>query len=322
MKHVRPLKIVHMPRESINIMYSQRKISFFVFFAIALMLSVVIIFSFGQYRLNGQYRLIIKQSEKAIFEFNAIREQMVGALIKKDFANIFTIAYKLNNLNSTLVVLLENELIPAESKLDFANRVDLTEMVLVAQNLGNIEDKTKSSLRLQSQMRGLAEYLLRFDRVIVGQMKAEVVDFQKIIIGILGSILSFITFFLLFLYKRTIFPLQAFLEQIKKDSVLPNGLLPVASSSSEIEELRGAMNDIIKSCRSSSDNEGRAEDQEANDRLAGVVNAITNLLNGIINYAQLLSDSCDKQGEKSSEKKMIGNIISYAERISALLSKS
>lgn len=303
-------------------MYSLRKISYFAFFGVALMLGVVIFFSFGQYRLNVQYRQIIKQSEKAIFEFNAIREQIVAALIEKDFQNIIIIADKLNNLNSTLVVLQENDLIPAQYKLDLANRVDLTEMVIVAQNLANVKEKTKSSLRLQSQLRGLGEYLMRFDRVIVAQMKAKVVHFQKIIIGILGAILSFITFALLFLYKRTIVPLHAFLEQIKKESVLDNGLASIDSSSSEINELRGAMNDIIESCRSTGDNESETVEKETGDRLAGVINAITNLLNGIINYAQLLSDSCDRQGEKRGEKKMIGKIIGYAERISVILSKS
>lgn len=286
------------------------------------MLLVVLVFSFGQYMLNSQYRQIIKQSEQAIFELNATREQMISSLIEKDFEKVSLIADDLHTLNSMLVDLQENSLIPTQYKLDMVNRIDLTEIVILAKDMVNRVDKTTASLELQTQMRGIGEYLLRFDRVIVSQMKAKVVHFQTIVIGILGVVLSMITFTLLLLYRKTIRPLSSLIEQVKSPSVVKKGIGPVESGSVEITELRAAMNTIIEKSRTTGSGEQSDKDPEANDRFAGVINAITNLLNGIINYAQLLDDSCDQQQEKKEEKKMIRSIISYAERISVILSKT
>jgi len=316
------LKIVITQNKLADSMYSLRKICYFAFFGIAVMLMVVLVFSFGQYRLNSQYRQIIKQSEQAIFELNATREQMISSLIEKDYEKVSVIADDLRTLNSTLVDLQENNLIPTQYKLDMVNRIDLTEIAILAKDLVNQADKAKASLNLQTQMRGIGEYLLRFDRVIVGQMKAKVVHFQTIVIGILGVVLSMVTFTLLLLYKKTIRPLSSLTEQIKKPSVVKQGITPVENDSVEIAELRTAMNNIIETSQTTGSVEQQDSDPEANDRFAGVINAITNLLNGIINYAQLLDDSFDQQQEKKEEKKMIQSIISYAERISAILSKT
>lgn len=286
------------------------------------MLMVVLVFSFGQYMLNSQYRQIIKQSEQAIFELNATREQMISSLIEKDFEKVSQIADDIRTLNSALVDLQENSLIPTQYKLDMVNRIDLTEIVILAKDLVNRVDKTAASLELQAQMRGIGEYLLRFDRVIVSQMKAKVVHFQAIVIGILGVVLSMITFTLLLLYRKTIRPLSSLTEQVKNPSVVKRGIGPVDSGSVEITELRTAMNTIIETGRTTGSGKQSDSDPEANDRFAGVINAITNLLNGIINYAQLLDDTYDRQQEKKEEKKMIQSIISYAERISVILSKT
>jgi len=305
-------------------MYSLRQISYLAFFAVALMLMIVVVFGFGQYRLNAQYRQIIKQSEQAIFEFNTIREQMMTSLIKKDFEKIILVSNDLNELNSTLVDLQENTLIPTQYKLDMANRIDLTEIVIVAKDMIKSSDTTGASLHLQSQMRSLAEYLTRFDRVIVSQMKSKVVHFQTIVIGLLGIVLSMLTFTLLLLYRKTILPLTTLVDQINEPSILQKGIRPVGNSSTEIGKLCIGMNSIIEMGQAANRDQQSDKDSDsyANDRLAGVINAITNLLNGIINYAQLLSDSCDQQREKKEERKMIQAIISYAERISIILSKT
>lgn len=305
-------------------MYSLRKICFFSFFAVALMLGVVIMFSIGQYRLNGQYRQIVKESERAIFEFNTVREQMVESLIKRDFQRVANIADSLNDVNSTLVEILENSLIPPQYKLDMANQVDLTAMVILARSLVNVQNKTESSLRLQSQMRKLAEYFMRFDRVIVGQIKSKIVHFQAVVIGSLGVMLSLLIFSLLLLYRRMVMPINLLVEQVDSKSGFKEGFFSVTRGSVEIRKISDAMNELVVEGRETKGDSGFSPNggQENDERFAGVMNSITNLLNGIINYAQLLEDLYEKKINKNEERKMIQNIISYAERISIILSKS
>jgi hypothetical protein len=68
---------------------------------------------------------------------------------------------------------------------------------------------------------------------------------------------------------------------------------------------------------------GKGESPVKQDQqIAAIINEGTNLSNGIINYAQLLSDSFEEKCEGTTEEKIIlGKIIAAGERIAAILRK-
>jgi len=300
-------------------MVSLRKTGYKAFIAVAGLLILVVILGVRQYQLTGQYNTIISQSEESIFQFSTIREQITASLIEQDWEKVVTASQDFKDLNGALVRLQESSLIPAEYKLDMAKQVDLPGLAIASKNISAAKDKVGYSLQLQQQIRTLADYLLRFDRIIVSQMRAKVVHFQTIMIGALGSIICIISFFLILLYQRAMIPLIHLADQISGGEIPENGLQPSADACAEITSLTDSLTRLFQHKHSSEDKPEAPVQQDK--QLAAIINEGTNLSNGIINYAQLLTDSCQDRGETSEEKMILAKIIAAGERIAAILKK-
>lgn len=285
---------------------------------VAVLLCLVIILGIRQYRLSEQYHSIITQSEKMIFQFSTIREQITTSLIKQDWDTIATTADQLNNLNSSIARLQENTLIPGEYRLDMARQVDISGLAITSKAILSSTNKIAQSLVLQHKMRTLAEYLLQFDRIIVSQMRAKVVGFQTVMIGALGAIICMISFSLILLYKKALIPLLQLREQAANPDVLSNGFHYDNDTCTEISIFVDSVNSLLEQV-----NENSTVQHDANtlsDKLATIINESNNLSNGIINYAQLLKDSYREVEMGGEERTILQNIIDAAERI-ALLNK-
>jgi len=301
-------------------MYSLKKTGYLAFTSVAVLLLFVVILGLRQYQLTEQYNKIIIQSEESIFQFATIREQITEALIEKDWEKVVAASRDLKDLNSTLVRLQENDIIPSGYKLDMAKQVDLSGLAISSNNIIAAEDKVTHSLNLQRQTRILADYLLQFDRIIVSQMRAKVVRFQTIMIGALGCIICIISFSLILLYKKTILPLIHLSEQIQEDDIFSHGLSCSHNPCLEISEFTEAVNGLLQKKQPA--NSAAININKYNDQLAAIINEGTNLSNGIINYAQLLSDSFLEYKEATEEKDILTKIISAAERIATILKKN
>ena len=73
-------------------------------------------------------------------------------------------------------------------------------------------------------MRGPAEYLIRFGRIIVSQMRAKVIQFQTVMIGSLAVIICLISFSLTLFYKKTMLSLFRLSKQIVHPEVMKTDL--------------------------------------------------------------------------------------------------
>jgi hypothetical protein len=300
-------------------MYSLKKTGYIAFSLVAFLLAFVVFLGVRQYQLSGQYTTIITQSEESIFQFATIREQITTSLIEKDWDKVVAAARDLKDLNSSLVRIQENDIIPAEYKLDMAKQVDISGLAISSKNIMGAEDKVAYSLNLQRQMRTLADYLLQFDRIIVSQMRAKVVRFQTIMIGALGCIICIISFSLILLYRKAITPLVQLSAQAQDEDLRAHGLSYGPNTCIEIVELTTAVNDVLHHHQTQ---EIPAESSKKHDaQQAALINEGTNLSNGIINYAQLLSDSCQDQAEHIEEQQILAKMITAGERIAEILKK-
>lgn len=301
-------------------MYSLKKIGYFSFISVACLLAFVVLLGFRQFQLTEQYNKIITQSEESIFQFATIREQITASLIENDWNKVVAASRELKELNSTLVHLQENDLIPTEYKLDMAKQVDLSGLAISSKDIVAAENKVTYSLNLQRQMRALADYLLQFDRIIVSQMRAKVVRFQTIMIGALGTIICIISFSLILLYQKTILPLIHLSEQTKEDGFASKGFNHNGPDTCvELAEMTEVINGLLQHRQSEN---GENESLKKHDlQLAAIINEGTNLSNGIINYAQLLSDSFQETTVTAEEKDILAKIIFSGERIADILKK-
>ncbi len=300
-------------------MYSLKKTGYLAFASVACLLVFVVLLGIRQYQLTGQYNKIITQSEESIFQFAAIREQITASLIEKNWDKVVAASRDLKDLNSTLVRLQENDLIPAEYKLDMAKQVDLSGLAISSKNIIAAEDKIAYSLNLQRQTRTLADYLQQFDRIIVSQMRAKLVHFQTIMIGALGTIICIISFSLILLYQKTLLPLVHLSEQAREKDILADGFTYSIDSCTEIAELAETVNGLLQNRQP--ENAANESPKKYDEQLAAIINEGTNLSNGIINYAQLLSDSFQDTTGNIEGKNILEKIISAGERIATILKK-
>ncbi len=300
-------------------MRSLKKTGYLAFVAVAILLIVVLLLGIRQYQLTGQYTTIIRQSEESIFQFSTIRERITESLITHDWDKAAAAAQDFKVLNATLVRLQESDLIPSEYKLDMAKQIDLSGLAITSRNITSTEDKIAHSLKLQNQMRTLAEYLLQFDRIIVSQMRAKVVHFQTIMIGSLGIIICIISFTLILLYQKALIPLLHLADQVSAEDIRAQDFSSSGGACAEIEKVTQTLAELS---RHQAPDPGKGQSPIKSDpQMAAIINEGTNLSNGIINYAQLLTDSFEEPGEGTEEKVILGKIISAGERIAAILKK-
>lgn len=297
-------------------MQSLKKTSYLAFIGTAALLIFVVVLCVRQYQLTSRYNTTINQSEGIIFQFSTIREQITTSLIENNWKKIAIVSDQLNNLNSSLVRLQENTLIPGEYRLDMAKQVDLPGLSILSKDMPSSTDKVADSLRLQKEMRILADYLMQFDRVIVSQLRANVVQFQTLMIGMLGAVICLISFSLIFLYKKTMLPLHRLTVQAGDPDIVIDGFSYDDDTCTEIALLADSVNSLLIK-----NNTDSADDKilhHQNEELPSIINEINNLSNGIINYSQLLSDSYREVDIGQEETKILKNIIDAAERIAQL----
>jgi len=284
---------------------------------VAVLLIFVVVLYVRQYQLTARYSSIISQSEEMIFQFSTLREQITTSLIKKEWQELATAADQFKKLHSSLLRLQENTLIPGQYRLDMARQVDLSGLAIAVKDLSSAKgDRITESLHLQGKMRTLAEYLMQFDRIIVSQMRAKVVQFQTVMIGALGAVICMISFSLIILYKRAMLPLLRLSSQAENSDIVYNGFIQDRDACSEIAMFTQRLNSLFENINTISDSENNPHTD--NDRFSTIINESTNLSNGIINYAQLLSDSYREVEMGPEETKIVQHIIEAAERIARI----
>ena len=286
------------------------------FSIISALLIFVIFLSVRQYQLTGRYNSIITQSEEMIFEFSTVREQITTALIGQRWDQVSLSAADLKNINTSLSRIQQNPLIPSEYRLDLAKNADIDGIAILAKELSIGNRQTEKSLQLQDKMRNLSSYLIRFDRIIVSQMRSKVVEFQTLMIGFLAIIICLISFSLTLFYKKTIVPLFHLKQQLDTFDTEDVQLVSDPGICIELQEFTTSVNDLLS--RTDSVTRSAADLTDLDERVGKLLNESTNLANGIINYAQLLTDTYREVEMGSEETKILQSIMNDAERIGRL----
>lgn len=276
-------------------MISLRKILFSVFCAVAALLTMVVLLGLLQYRFTHDYDTIIYQGEKILFRFDTLRELLTRSMLAGTTADVEDVAGKIDAMNVDLNRLLENPLIPGEYKLALINQVDLPGMALLARKVAQDPEDSKTVLQLHDQLRSLADNLMQFHRVLTGQMKTRLIRFQGLAIGALTLIIASVSLLVLFLYQKALMPLISLGKSLQQTSLREP--LPVdAKACREITELTEKINELILegAYAASRSEDGRGRFSFSPQEL----NSLSNSLNGIMNYTQLVIDECEKNQEE------------------------
>lgn len=295
-------------------MNSLKKLVWAAYGVVAGLLALIILLGIRQYALSSQYTAIIVQSERAIFHFATIRESITESLIDQRWQRLAGVVPELEKLNSELVRLQENTLIPSEFKLALVDKVDVAGIIIAVRKLMQGEGDLRQSKLVQEQMRTIADHLLQYDRIIASQARGRLLNFQLVIIGALGLIISLAAFSLNRFYKNSVVPLLRLAQLLRNDGRLSGELDFGQEVSREIAEVI----DGVKALSVSGEGGAIAGGAETVDPrlavLAETINETTNRLNGMINCAQLLADT-DNPARSNEEKALLERIIDSGARI-------
>lgn len=189
------------------------------------------------------------------------------------------------------------------------DKIDISGLTILLRQVMQQPGNGQLSSQLQGQLRSISDYLMQYDRIIVGQARQRIVAFQRTVIGALGLIISLASISLVLLYRNTVSPLLQ-LSKIARDSDFreaPNGSLGI--SSPVVDEVADLIKAIEELLARNSQNGDSSQGQSVGILVGEAVNETTNRLNGIINYAQLLYDSLDDGQESRQQRELLQKII-------------
>ena len=109
---------------------SVRSLLYLSFIIVGLSLLLVIVLGVRQYRVNAQYTEISALSERTLFGFSTIRDQVNEALISENYGELKAIIPDLEQLNTLVTRLYDYQMIPAQYKLAMADTIDLSGLVI------------------------------------------------------------------------------------------------------------------------------------------------------------------------------------------------
>ncbi|GAB6193115.1 hypothetical protein [Desulfocastanea catecholica] len=288
-------------------MNSLKRLVWLAFLVVSILLATIIVLGIYQYRLAGTYNQVISANESALFHFMTIRETITETLIAGDWQLLERVTGDVEKLNSELSRLKDNQLVSAELKLALVDKIDLTGLAILMRQVINDPDKIKRSKQLQEQLRSISDYLLQYDRIIVGQAREQIVSFQKVVIGALGLIISLTSFSLILLYRNTVSPLLQLSRRLQSDRFDGSTFTPGQPVVKEVADLAEAVEQLALRTEGRPVQESTGRDMQA--LLADTVNETTNRLNGIMNYAQLLYDSSEQLQMTEEQRSMLQKIM-------------
>lgn len=295
------------------VMYSLKRLVWLAFVVVAVLLAGIVALGGYQYRLAGRYSSVISQNERALFHFMTIRETIIEVLIGGNWDRLAPVIGDIENLHADLSRLKENALVSTELKLALVDKIDLAGLAILVRQVASEPDKVDRSKKLQERLRAISDYLLQYDRIIVGQARERIVNFQMVVIGALGLIISLASFSLILLYRNTVAPLLLLSRQVLAEDFAANGIEFARPVVKEVADLTTAIEQLAR--RSPAPAEEAQNGSYIETLLAEAVNETTNQLNGIMNYAQLLDDSSDQTNLTEEHRAMLRKIIESGARI-------
>lgn len=214
-----------------------KKTIFFTVAAVALVLVGALCLGIRQYALYKGHEQVNMQTEKIIFQFAIIREQVTEALLEKSYNRLANVAAEIEKLNINLSHILANKNIADEYKIGIVNAIDLPGIILLLRKLEGGEAGPEIPRRLNGEIRTLGERLMLFDRVLVNLAGSKLIGFQNIVIGVLSLVVCLLTVLLLMFNGRIVNPLLGLNVQAKELMAGRRKKIAVPAAALEIAEL-------------------------------------------------------------------------------------
>lgn len=249
-----------------------RKSFFLTALLVSAALGLLLILALNQYRLYVQHEQIIAQTEKFIFQYSIIREQIIEDIVDGKLNELADISSSVEQLHSNITKILDNSLIPAQYKFSFLQQIDLPGLILLLRKAASNKNDNHLLRRINQETRVISERLMLFERLVMSYAKQKLVDFQAIIIGILAIIVFLVTILMLITYKMLIMPVINLATQTENVLDGQQDKIYKTSGWQEVAALARKINTVLDSSRS---------ERELAERLQRVLNCCQHVLGKI-----------------------------------------
>jgi hypothetical protein len=302
-------------------MRSLRRLSTVTLSGTVLLLAALVLTGIRQNNLARDYSTIVQESETTIFLYTTIQDQATQGLLSRDQSQLQGAAKEFEKFQGRYVALLDTPLIPTQYKLSFLQELDFGRVVVNLRNLAEKPANDDLVLQIMGQLRLMNKQFLQFDRVVVNGMKNRVMEYQKTALILMGMIISLTCFSLILLYLNSVKPLIALAIQAKQALLdgIPLSLGKVGKRSVEVNAVITAFNHLLQKPAKKDPDALAYNRREA--EFSAIINEATNRLNGIINYSQLLADSCKEENSSGDQKQIVEKIIRNGEQCAVILRK-
>jgi signal transduction histidine kinase len=246
-----------------------------MFALVAVVLGFLLLLAAKQFKLYGEHERVIGQTEKFIFQYSIIREQIIEDVVTGKTEELGTMSTAVEELHANIVNILNNSLIPAEYKFSFLQQIDLPGLILLLRK-ASAEPGNPGILQLINQeTRVIGERFILFERLVLGHAKQKLVDFQLVIIGILALVVFLVIIFMVTMYRLLIIPVISLRNQA--DEVLEGRREDIECPKSwkDIGLLSDKMHEIL---------DESARWQERSERCAAILNTVQHMLQKIHEY--------------------------------------
>lgn len=236
-----------------------RKSFFITAFLIAVALGSLLLLAFNQFQLYGQHEQIISRTEKLIFQYSTIREQIIENIVEGRVEELAGISTAVEDLHNNIIKILDNSLIPAEYKFSFMQQIDLPGLILLLRRTATEKEDPNLIRLINEETRIIGERFTLLDRLILGYAKQKLVDFQMVIIGTLALVVFLVTTLMLITYRFLILPVINLSAQMENIIQGNQDRIFRSSGWEEVATLSSKMNHLLEDVKKSRSSAARYE---------------------------------------------------------------
>jgi len=222
-----------------------RKSFFITAFLIAAALGSLLFLAFNQFQLYGRHEEIISRTEKLIFQYSTIREQIIEDIVTGRLDQLAGISSAVEELHNNIIKILDNRLIPAEYKFSFMQQIDLPGLILLLRRTAAEREDPNLIRLINAETRVIGERFTLLERLILGYAKQKLVDFQMVIIGILALVVFLVTTLMVITYRFLIVPVINISDQSEQVLQGRQDRIYKPGGWQEVESLSDKMNRLL-----------------------------------------------------------------------------
>lgn len=302
---------------------------------ITIILCVLIVVGVRQYRLHHHYGQVIAQSEKLLFHFNLVRENITHSLLDKNFASLAEAGQQIESLHILLRNILEDQHIADEYKLIFINQVDLPGLTNLLSSGAAPPLQQEQRAEITRRIRELGDQIALFNRVVANHAKSTLVNFQTIVIGSLALVLFVVINILVLWHRQVGMPLLSLARQLKElaagrleEFTMPNG-------AAELSQLGVSLKHLLRNRRQQvreflAEPPGVDETAPATSRQAAMAQQLAHnagqvslvvsaLAADVERYAQVMAASFREKNNGTDHEKLSKKIMLEGQRIASII---